>query len=102
MHRGHLAEGRLGHVDVEALRLTDVRSTGNGTIKERTLRDFPNCLVKLLNIVGNGLNLLDTAIEGKEGILDVGVPQVLLNQVSNQMRVHTHELTCQHSSCVDI
>jgi hypothetical protein len=45
VHRGHLSEVCLSHVNIETLRLADVRSSGDGAVEESPLRDLPNGLI---------------------------------------------------------
>ena len=57
------------------------------------MRDLPNSLVEIFNVLGNAFNLLNTAIEGKERVFDVRVPKTHFDQVSNEVRVNTDELS---------
>jgi hypothetical protein len=45
VHRGHFGKVGFCHVDIETLGLANIGASGNGTIKEGTLWDFPNSLV---------------------------------------------------------
>ena len=45
VHRCHFAEVRFSHVNIETLRLTNVRSTGDCAVEESPLRNLPNGLV---------------------------------------------------------
>ena len=59
MHGGHLGKVGFSHVNVSALRLADVGSSTNSKVKHHFLRDFPDSLVEILDVLGytfNGLN----------------------------------------------
>ena len=75
MGRSELVEGRISHVDVQALRLADEGSPSTGKVDQGLLRDLPHSLVKVLQILRDRSDLLDTAIVSNQLVSDVIIPQ---------------------------
>jgi glyoxylase-like metal-dependent hydrolase (beta-lactamase superfamily II) len=59
VHGGHLCEVRIGHVNVQALRLANVGTTSYGKVDKALLWDLPDSFVELLDVRGDDLDLLD-------------------------------------------
>ena len=51
MHHRHLVKLRVFLVEVQTLRLTDVRASGNCKVHHLLLADLPHCLVDLFNVI---------------------------------------------------
>lgn len=98
VHGGHLFVFWVWHVKVQWLRLADVRTSGNSEINELTLRDLPNCLIELLDVVGNFPNVLDRAVVGNEFVFNFSCPQVQFDKVFDEMFIYTDELSRQNTS----
>ena len=61
VHRGQLRRGGIRHVDVQGLRLVDIRSAVRGHVQDHLLLDLPTSLVELLHLFRD-VQLLDAAI----------------------------------------
>lgn len=59
VHGGHLCEVGIGHVNVQALRLANVSTTGYCKVDEALLWDLPHGFVELLDVRWDDLDLLD-------------------------------------------
>lgn len=97
-----LAVGWLCHVDVQTLRLANIRCSSSGQVDECFLRDLPHSLVEQLEVIRKFLDGLHTPVVCNDLVSDVIIPLAKCNQVSHHVRVHADELSCQHSSGVDV
>ena len=50
----------------------------------------------------NMINLLYRAVVSYKLVLDIGCPQVELDEVSHQMLINAYELSSKHPPCIDI
>ena len=66
------------------------------------MRDLPHSLVKVLQILGDLSDLLDTPVVRNQLVSDVIIPQAKGNQVSDKVGVDANKLSCKHSSGVEI
>ena len=93
MHHRHLVKLRVFLVEVQTLRLTDVRASGNSKVHHLLLADLPHCLVDLFNVIRYFLDRLDAAIVSDNLVLDGSIPKIQLDQVSHEMLVDTDKFT---------
>jgi hypothetical protein len=66
------------------------------------LRNLPHSLVKVLQILGDLSDLLDTPIISNQLVSDVIIPQAKGNKVPNKMGVDADKLSCKDSPGVEI
>src|SRR5690606_5331255 len=102
VHGSKLSEIRVGDVDVEALRLADVRTAVGGHIDDNLLRDFPNRFIDVLKILRDLGNVLNRAVRGDQLLTHVLTPQAEFHQVFHQVPVHDDEVAGERSPRVDV
>ena len=102
MHHGHPRALRVRHVQVEALRLADVRAAADRQLDERLLWNLPDRLVDLFDPVRNFLDTLYRAIVRDKLVLDVWSPKVKCDKIPHQVPIHADELAGKHPSCEDV
>ena len=66
------------------------------------MRNLPHSLVKVLQILGDLSDLLDTPIVRNQLVPNVIIPQAKGNKVSNKVGVDADKLSCKDSSGVEI
>ncbi|RMZ97085.1 hypothetical protein BpHYR1_023805 [Brachionus plicatilis] len=76
MHRGHFAKCRIGQVNVQRLTLINESPTVSRHVYQIFLRYLPNSSVQFLQLIWNGVYLLNGAIVGYDLILYLIIPQV--------------------------
>ena len=89
-------------MDVERLRLINEGSSVRGLFDHILLRDLPDSLVQLLNLVRDVGDVLDAAIGRDDVILDIIIPHSQLHQVLEKVLVDHLELATEHSPGVDV
>jgi hypothetical protein len=82
--------------------LADERSTGSSHIDHNLLRDFPNDLVVISNLLRNSGDALDRSIGGHNHVLNLTVPESSFSQVLNEMLVNADELTTEDTSGINV
>ena len=102
MHHRHFVELWVFLIEVETLRLADIWSSCNGEIHHLFLTNLPYCLVNFFQISWNFFYTLYASIVSNNLVLDSGIPKIELDQISDQMFIHTDKFTRQDSSCVDV
>ena len=80
-------------VKVKALRLADVRSSGNGQVHHLLLADLPDSLIDVLDVLGNLFDCLHTTVIRNDLILDLRSPKVKFDKVSHEVLVDADEFT---------
>lgn len=89
-------------VQIEALRLADIRSAAHSEVNHTPLLYLPDCLVDLLQVVGDLLNVLHASVIRDDLVLDCRRPKANLEQVANQMFVHNDEFAGEDAPRVDV
>lgn len=74
VRRGQLIVRGLCHVDVQALRLADEGSSCASQVDQGFLRDLPNILVEVFQVLWDRLDFLDTAIVSNQLVPHIIIP----------------------------
>ena len=82
--------------------LVNVRSSIGGHVDDGLLRDLPDRLVDLLEVVGDAINLLDRTVVRNQVVLEVLIPQTQLEKVLEEVLVHELELASKDTARVDV
>mmetsp|Transcript_108018 Transcript_108018/g.220529 ORF Transcript_108018/g.220529 Transcript_108018/m.220529 type:complete len:279 (+) Transcript_108018:406-1242(+) len=101
VHGRELGRCRIGHVDVQRLRLVDIRAAVRRHVQHDPLLDLPHGLVKLLDLCWK-IEELHTAVAGDELIPHVIGPKPTLDEVPEEMPVHLHKLPREHPAYIEV
>ena len=102
MHQRHLVKLRVFLVEVQTLRLADVRSSGNSKVHHFLLADLPHGLVDLFDVIRDFFDILNATIVGDNLVLDGGIPKIQLDQVPHEMLVDANKFTRKHPPRINI
>mmetsp|Transcript_14943 Transcript_14943/g.44735 ORF Transcript_14943/g.44735 Transcript_14943/m.44735 type:complete len:376 (+) Transcript_14943:584-1711(+) len=102
MHRRELRVRRLGHEDVEALRLVDERAAVGRHVDERTHLHLPRRAVERLEVGRDLRDALHRAIVGDDLIPDLGRPEITAHQIAQQVLVDNGEFAREHAARVEV
>ena len=102
MHGRHLAERRLGQVDVERLALVDVGAAVSRHVDEIFLWYLPHCAVEALEVVGYRVDILHGAVLRNDLVLELVAPQAAIGQVLEQVLIDNLEVAAEHAPRVDV
>jgi len=89
-------------VDVQALALTNVRSAIGSHVEDGALRDLPNRLVNVTDILWNLGDILDGAVVRNDTIAYTLSPEAFGSKLTQQVFVDNSEFSREHTTVVHV
>jgi hypothetical protein len=89
-------------VNVQTLTLADECTTVRGHVNDLLLTDLPDGLVDSLDVVGNSRNLLNGTAMGNDHVLHLVIPELEVNELTEEPWAHDLEFTSEHTASVDV
>ena len=89
-------------MNVQALRLANVRATISSEINDFLLRDLPDGLVDSLDVVRDVGNILNGTIVRNDHVLHAVVPEAEVYELAEKPGAHDLEFTSEYATGIDI
>ena len=100
VHRGELGRSRLSNVDIETLALANIRRAIGRHVENGTLRNLPNSLVYVANVLWDFVHVLNRTTVSNNAIANRFRPEAVGCQFTQQVLVDDGELSSKDATIV--
>ena len=102
MHRSQLTNRRVGHKQIQRLRLADKGTARGRHINESLLRNLPRSLIARLNPLRDSWNTLNGPLSRNNSLLHSIRPESQAKKLLHQILINHGELPCEYTSSIHI
>ena len=102
VHRSQLLGGRIGNVNIQTLTLANVWRTVGGQVQDDSLRNLPDSLVDVSEVLWDFFNLLDGSTVRNDLVAEGLVPDSEGSKITQQVLVDDGEFSGQDTSVVNV